>query len=401
MSTFENEEPGVIPTGVLPGDVHTVRLGDRTLTLVGTAHVSAESVVLVERMITDLVPDVIAIELDERRLAALQDPERWKKTDLYKLIRDGNIYVLFVQLLLQSFQKKISKDLGVKPGAEMMAAYELSQKLSIPALCIDRDIRITLKRAWARASWWSVIKVFVGLLGSLFDPQSVEADEIERLKQEDVLSAALNEFSELLPDVKTSLIDERDAYMAQKLLESSGSHILAVVGAGHVPGMLKQLQRTNSIAELDSIPPKTAFSRYSGWLFPAIICVLIVLGFVYGGKETSTEMVFNWILFTGGGAGIGAALCLAHPISIVTAILAAPLTTLHPMIGVGWCCGLTESYFRKPRVEDLERVSDDLQEWSGWWRNRVGRVLLVVTFSSIGAILGTWFGATSIVRSLI
>jgi len=237
-------------------DIHTLELAGKTITLIGTAHVSAESVTLVDRTIRERLPDLVAIELDDRRLEALKDPERWKKTDIYKSIKDGNSYVLLTQLLLQSFQKKISSELGVKPGAEMMAAYSVANSLGLRYLCIDRDIRITLKRAWARASWWSVTKVFFALISSLFDTKSVSADEIERLKEKDVLSAALEEFSELLPDVKTSLIDERDSYMAQKLLDASGNNILAIVGAGHIPGMLRELHKKNNIAELEKVPEK-------------------------------------------------------------------------------------------------------------------------------------------------
>jgi pheromone shutdown-related protein TraB len=382
-------------------DLHTIELEGKTITLVGTAHVSAESVALVDKTIRERMPDVVAIELDERRLEVLKDPERWKKTDIYKSIKDGNSYILLTQLLLQSFQKKISSEIGVKPGAEMMAAYSVAKALELKSICIDRDIRTTLKRAWARASWWSITKVFFALIASIFDTKKVSSEEIEKLKEKDVLSAALEEFSELLPDVKTSLIDERDSYMAQKLLDAPGKNILAIVGAGHVPGMLRELYKSNSIEELDKIPEKTGLSKFSGWIFPSIIISLVVVGFFVGGKDTSTQMVLSWVLFTGGFAALGAIISLAHPISILVAFIMAPLTTLHPLLAAGWFSGMSEAYFRKPRIEDLESVSDDLNSFSGWWKNRVSRVLLVVMFSNLGAALGSVVGATSIVRSIL
>jgi len=382
-------------------DIHTLELAGKTITLIGTAHVSAESVTLVDRTIRERLPDLVAIELDDRRLEALKDPERWKKTDIYKSIKDGNSYVLLTQLLLQSFQKKISSELGVKPGAEMMAAYSVANSRWRRYLCIDRDIRTTLKRAWARASWWSVTKVFFALISSLFDTKSVSADEIERLKEKDVLSAALEEFSELLPDVKTSLIDERDSYMAQKLLDASGNNILAIVGAGHIPGMLRELHKKNNIAELEKVPEKSGLLKLAGWIFPSVMVALVVLGFFVGGKDTSTQMVVSWILFTGGFAALGAIISLAHPLSILAAFVTAPLTTLHPLLAAGWFSGMSEAYLRRPRVEDLETVSEDLNTISGWWKNRVSRVLLVVMLSNLGAALGSILGATSIVRSIL
>jgi len=376
--------------------------GDTALTVVGTAHVSKESVVLVEEVIREQQPDIIAVELDSRRLETLLDPDKWKNTDLYKVIKDGNAHLLFIQLLLQSFQKKISDELGVKPGAEMLRAVELSKELGVELICIDREIRTTLKRAWASASAWSLVKVSFAMLGSLFETSStVSKDEIEKLKEHDALSAALLEFSELLPDVKESLIDERDRYMAEKLRGlPNGKKIVAVVGAGHVPGMTIELTRTNDLNKLDEIPAKRGFFKFSGWIFPAVILILIVAGAFFGGASTSTEMVVSWILITGTFSALGALLSLAHPLSILAAFISAPLTTLHPLLAAGWFSGLSEVALNRPRVSDLERVGEDLGSLRGWWRNRVSRILLVVLFTNLGASVGAIVATTQLLRSV-
>ncbi len=386
---------------VIDANVSELLLGSKKVTLIGTAHISHESVALVERVIEERRPDVVAIELDSRRLHALQDPERWKQTDLYRVIRDGNSYVLLTQLILQSFQKRISKELGIQPGAEMLTAVVMAQATGARLECIDRDIRLTLKRAWARAGWWSLIKVFFALLLSFFDKNSVDAEEIERLKKSDVLTAALEEFSALLPDVKTSLIDERDAYMAQKLRDVSGQHIVAVVGAGHVPGMLRAIEREHDLSLLEAIPPKSPWGKRIAWAFPVIIVALIAVIARSGGKDATQELVIAWILLTGGLASLGALISFAHPLSIITAFLVAPLATLHPMLRAGWFAGLVEAYLKRPRVLDLENVGEDLVSLRGWWRNRVSHVLLVVALTNIGAAVGRIIGAIKIVRAVL
>lgn len=382
-------------------NVSEIRVGVKKVLLVGTAHVSEESVSLVEQVIREVRPDAVAIELDIKRFEALSDPDRWKQTDLYKVIKDGNSYLLFTQLLLQSFQKKISQDLGVKPGAEMLAGANAAKEIGSQIICIDRDIRLTLKRAWLRASWWSVIKVFFALAASIFDPKKVESDDIERLKEQDVLSAALEEFSTILPDVKTSLIDERDSYMAEKIRQTPGEVIVAIVGAGHVPGITREVNRPHDLIQLEALPPKTIKSKLLSWSFPAIIFTMVVIGFFMGGGSTSQEMVESWIFITGTFAAIGALIPLGHPLSIATAFVTAPLTTLHPLLAAGWFSGLVEAMIKKPRVADLESISEDLNSIRGWFKNRVSRVLLVVMFTNLGAALGAVVGTMKLVKQLL
>jgi pheromone shutdown-related protein TraB len=369
------------------------------LTLVGTAHVSRSSVELVEKVIREKRPAVVAVELDERRLKNLLNPDAWKQTDLFKVIREGNSHLLLTQLVLQSFQRRVSKELGVTPGGEMLKAVEVANELGLKLVCIDRDVRITLKRAWARASWWSVAKVVFAMIGSVVERKSISQDEIEKLKESDALSAALLEFSEMLPDIKESLIDERDYYMAEKLKTLAPDTVVAVVGAGHLPGMKRALNERHDLSELESVPEKG--SPVIGWIFPALILLLIGIGAIYGGSSTSQEMILTWILTTGVLSALGALSCLAHPLSILTAFVAAPLTTIHPLLAAGWFSGLTEVWLRKPRVSDLEAVSEDLSTVGGWFRNRVSRILLVVALTNVGASIGSIVATTQLVRALL
>lgn len=369
------------------------------LTLVGTAHVSRSSVELVEKVIREKKPEIVAVELDDRRLTNLLNPDAWKQTDLFKVIKEGNSHLLLTQLVLQSFQRRVSKELGVAPGGEMLKAVEVANELGLKVVCIDRDVRTTLKRAWAKAGWWSVAKVVFAMIGSVIERKSITQEEIENLKESDALSAALLEFSEMLPDIKESLIDERDFYMAEKLKRLSRQSVVAVVGAGHLPGMKKALRQSNNLEELDRIPEKSR--SFIGWVFPLIVFLLIILGAVYGGSDTSQEMILTWILVNGVLAATGALLCLAHPLSIVTAFVAAPLTSVHPMLAAGWFAGLTEVWMRKPTVSDLEAVSEDLTTLRGWFRNRVSRILLVVAFTNLGSSIGTIVATTQMVRTLL
>lgn len=384
----------------LEPQVYRISNDSREIYLIGTAHVSRASVELVERKIREVQPKTVAIELDDKRYHSLKSQNKFRDQDLFTVIREGKSYVLFTQLLLAGFQRKIADELGVKPGEEMLTAGRVADELGLKTECIDREVKITLKRAWSSASLWTMTKLITGLFASLFDSTKVESHDIERLKNSDALEAVMGEFAELIPSVKVTLIDERDRYMAAKLARLSESPIVAVVGAGHVPGILKVINEKISLEELETLPPPRWTSKVLGWSIPAAVVGLIIAGFFYGGKDQSASMIGSWILSTGIPAAIGAAVARAHPLTIIATFFAAPITTIHPLIAAGWVSGLTEVFLRKPRVSDVEELTKDATTVRGWWKNGVTRILLVVMFANLGSALGALLGVGILARQL-
>lgn len=384
----------------LEQNVTKIDLGDRSIIIVGTAHISQSSAELAERIIREQKPDAVAVELCSSRYQSLRDPDRWKKTDLVSVLKEGRAYVLFTQLMLASFQKKMGDQLKVKPGLEMMVAIKTAEELSIPVILADREIKTTLRRAWAAVGTWSLIKIFFSSLwASIWSPKIDEA-EIELLKTGDALEALLEEFSDTLPDVKEPLINERDLYLASTIRDSAYKTVVAIVGAGHVPGIKTNIDLPIDRHSLEIIPPPSTASKVFGWGIPGLISLLIIAGFFTSGASTTLEMAKYWAIYTGIAAGVGSLICLAHPLTILSAAVAAPFTTLHPLLAAGWVAGLVEALIRKPTVQDLETITDDITSLKGLWSNRVARVFLIMIVTNLTTTVGMIWG-TKIVAHLL
>ncbi|MBX7137765.1 MAG: TraB/GumN family protein [Oligoflexia bacterium] len=373
-------------------NVDLLRYGEKEIYLVGTAHLSQASTELVDHVVREIRPDTVAVELCESRYRSLKDPDRWKNTDLLSVIREGRGYVLLAQLLLTAFQKKLGNQLKIKPGAEMMRAVAVADEVGAATVMADREIRTTLKRTWSVLSIWSAAKLIATMLGSVLGDHKIDEAEIERLKNTDALEGALQEFSEHLPSVRVTLIDERDQFLAAKIREAGQKKIVAVVGAGHVPGIKRHLNEAIDVEALSTVPPKSLRSRIGGWLFLAVFVGFIIYGFVQAGAEKGIDMMQMWFWVTGFAAAFGSALALAHPLTVLSAFIASPFTTLHPLLASGWVAALVEAMIRKPRVSDFETIADDITSVRGAYRNRISRILLVMiltnVFGSIGAVLG-------------
>jgi len=381
-------------------NVDLIEHDGRQFYIVGTAHVSKDSADLVEKTIRERKPDTVALELCDSRYETLSNPERWKETDIYTVIKSGRAYVLMAQFALATFQKKLADEFDIRPGEEMHRAMQVSHETDSEISLVDREVRTTLKRAWAGAGFWTLLKVMFSMFASMFEKQEISQEQIEKLKTGGELAAAIDEFSGSLPGVKVALIDERDQYLAAKIHASPGDTVVAVVGAAHVPGIKKVFGTDIDIAKLDEIPPPRKIFKIIGWGVPLLLLALIVTGFIVAGRETSEQMVLAWVLANGIAAALGTIIALAHPLTILTAFFAAPITSLNPTIAAGWVCGLTEAYLRKPRVIDLERVADDLTTVRGIWSNRVIKVLLVVVLANLGSSIGTFIGVGWIVSLL-
>lgn len=379
-------------------NVAIIELPGKQLYLVGTAHVSQSSVDLAEQVIREVKPDSVAIELCDSRYQSLKEPDRWKNTDIVKIIREGKVYVLLAQLVLAAFQKKLGDQLKIKPGAEMLHAAKVTEELGAKLVMADRDVRITLKRTWAKLGLWTMLKVLFAMVKGLFTKHEISQEEIERLKSEDALAAAMDEFSTAFPEVRGTLIDERDQYLAAKMREAPGSTIVAVVGAGHVPGIKNYLSKPIDIAALEQLPPKGPTRLILMWAIPALVIGTLAYIFMTAGAKQSISALEDWTLITGVTAAVGAALALAHPATVLVAFIVAPFTAINPFIRAGWLAGLMEAWLKKPVVGDFETVLSDLTTIRGIWRNRLSRVLLVVILTNLGARLGAILGIGHLIQ---
>ena len=384
----------------------TVTLGDKEIKLIGTAHVSRESIDEVKNIICEEKPDMVCVELDQGRLNSIIQNDNWEKLDLAKVFKEGKGFLLIANLVLASFQRRLGNELGVKPGEEMKIAVETAKELGIPYSLCDREVQTTLRRAWVRCGLWSKSKLLAALLASAFTTEKLSSEDIENLKNRNELDGMMGELADYLPAVKATLIDERDRYLAAKIWSSvqtdAGKKVIAVIGAGHMQGIKAHLEKLFSgeadadVGELDSIPPSGFFSKAIRFVIPAAVIALIAFGFFRAGTGIGLSMMLQWILWNGSLAALGAILALAHPLAIIISFLGAPITSLNPFIGVGILSGLVQVTFRKPRVKDVQDLSGDSASLKGLYRNRITRALLVFFLSSLGSSIGTFVSIPAI-----
>lgn len=380
-------------------DVHHLSVNGKQIVLVGTAHVSEASVDLVSEIISAEKPDTVCVELCQSRLEAIENPEKWKEMDIVSVIRQKRVYMLLSHLLLASFQKKIADKLNIVAGQEMLAAISGAKKSNAKIIPCDRNIRTTLARCWRLMGLKSKFSLGLELMGAMEEAENITQEEVEALKQKDALEMILEELGEIMPQVRTVLIDERDQYLVHNIRNAPGKKIVAVVGAGHVSGIKAHFEDEIDIKALDVLPPKSKLGPIFKWGFPSCIMALFIYGFFSGGAPAGLEMAAWWVGVNAFFAGLGAIAALAHPITILSAACAAPLTSLNPMIAAGWVSGLVEAWIRKPRVMDMENLSKDITTFSGFWKNKVTRILLVVVFCNIGSMIGTFVALPFIVRA--
>ena len=393
----------------LPPNVTVIEDGSRTLYLVGTAHVSQRSVEDVEAVIGGVEPDVVCVELCAQRFEALTQDDRWKHLDIFRVIREGKILFLLASLAVSSYQRRIGKELGVQPGAELLAAAKLAEESGAELYLIDRDVQITLKRTWGNLRFFDKIQMLGAVFASLFEEQRIEASDIEKLKEEGQLEDMLTQFSSAFPRVKGPLIDERDGYMASWLREVPGERVVAVVGAAHVPGIVRELQRLGvgsstrqeeprTREPLEALPKGATWGTLVTWAIPVIVLAAFVWGISGEDARSPQEMLYAWILPNAIAAGLLTTIAGGKLSSIIAATIGSPITSLNPLLNTGMVVGLVDAWARKPTVEDATRIPDDVQSWQGFYTNRFTRVLVVATAAMFGSALGAWIGAFLVVR---
>lgn len=353
---------------------------------------SQKSVDEVRRVIAEERPDTVCVELDEGRYKTLVDKAAWQKLNVFDIVRQKRVLFLLSSLALGAYQRRMGEKLGVIPGAELLAAVEAAEAIGAKVVLADRDVQATLKRTWANLSFFDKMQMASGLLAAPFAVEDIDEAKIEELKDKDTIGQMMHEVAEQMPRIKRPLIDERDEYLMSMIQEAPGKKIVGVVGAAHVAGMVTRLGMNVDRDELSKIPPPSPIMSVLKWVIPAIICGMFYWGFREHQGEGLKQMMIAWALPTAVFAGVTTIFALAHPLTVLTAFLAAPITTLNPTIGAGMVAGLVEAYLRKPTVEDCEEVHKAVTSFGALYKNRVTRVLLVVVFTSLGASLGAWVG---------
>ena len=368
-------------------------------TLLGTAHVSQASIDAVRAAIDSGAYQAVAVELDPGRLQSLTNPDALAQLDIVRVLRDGKAHLFAANLALAAYQRRLAEQLGVEPGAELKAAVQEARARALPFHLIDREIGLTFRRAMQRLGWWGRARTGAGILLAMVGDDEIGEDDIEKLKGGDVLEASFGEFAAHSPALYESVIAERDRYMAANLRELGGGEareVLAVVGAGHLPGLARHLREdvedpATVRRSLETVKPKSRVP----WMELVIGAFLVggfAWGFWHGGVDVGSDLLLQWVLATGILGAIGCAIAGGHPLSILAAFIASPLTPLHPALASGTVSAFVEATLRKPTYADFMALRDDVQTARGWWRNRVARVLLNFFLTSLGTAIGVWTG---------
>jgi len=373
-------------------NVTTLEQGDRTVYIVGTAHISEKSVREVRETIEALKPDTVCVELCKTRFDALQDEDRWEKLDIFQVIRQGKGLYLMSSLALSAYQHRLGERLGVRPGAELQEAVNAAAEVGAELVLADRDISATLKRTWANLSFFSKLKVMGVLMGTSFSQEEITEEELEKLKDRDHISEAMESFAQAMPQVKEPLIDERDQYLMSAIDDAPGQTIVAVVGAGHVNGMLEEAGKRADREALSVIPPPSKLLKSLKWIIPTLILAAFYYGWQHRDPMDLYQMVMAWLIPNSVAAALFSAIAGAKLVSIVTAFVASPITSLNPTIGAGMVVGLVEAWARKPTVADAKSLGVDMQTFRGVRKNAISRVLLVALAATLGSAVGAWIG---------
>ena len=384
-----------------------VTVGTTTVRLLGTAHVSRASAEAVANELASGTYDEVAIELCSNRYQGMVEPDALARMDLFEVIRSGKVPMMTAMLAMAAFQQRIAEQFGIEPGAEMRAAIEGACARDLKLHLIDRDVGTTLRRIYRNVPWYKRIYLFSGLFASIIVDEEIPESEIEALKAGDLLESTFAQFADDAHQIYEPLIDERDQYMAARLqdvAEQGAGRVLAVMGAGHLKGVRRYLElgfadRAARLRELETVPPPARWVKF----VPTLLVLVFVAGFVVGfwrSPQLGWSLVLQWIVITGRLAALGTLAAGGHVLTIISAALGAPLTTLHPAIGIGMVTAPVEAWIRKPTVADFKRLRQDTSSLAGWRHNRVARTFLVFFLSSIGAASGTYIAGFRIIRQV-
>lgn len=378
-------------------NITRIQLNGKEFILIGTAHVSKQSAEQVKEVIEAERPDSVCVELDEQRYESIRNKNKWKDMDIFKVIKERKATLLLMNLAISSFQKRMAKQFGIEAGQEMIQGIESAKEVGADLVLADRNIQITFARIWNNVGFWGKAQLLSQVFFSIFNKEEITEEELEKMKNQDTINAILKEFTESFPKLKTPLIDERDQYLAQKIKEAPGEKVVAVLGAAHVPGIMEEIHKEHDLKRLNERPPKSKVPKIIGWSIPVLILAIIAYTF-YANPSAGWQQAISWILWNGSLSAIGTAIAFGHPLAIVTAFIAAPITSLNPLLAAGWFAGAAQAYMRRPNVSDFEKLSEDVFSLKGFWHNKVTRILLVVVLANLGSSIGTFVGGADVIR---
>jgi pheromone shutdown-related protein TraB len=378
-------------------NITRIHMDGKEYILIGTAHVSRQSAEQVKEVVEAEQPDTVCVELDEPRYQSIVEGDKWKDTDIFQVIKDKKATLLLMNLAIGSFQRRMAKQFGIKPGQEMIQGIESAKEIGAELVLADRNIQITFSRIWNSVGFSGKAKLMTQIIYSIFSTDTITEEELEKIKSQDMLDSMLNEFTQVFPKLKTPLIDERDQYLAQKIKDAPGEKIVAVLGAAHVPGITKEIYNEHNLDKLNERPAKSKWPKIIGWAIPVMILAVIAYTFI-SNPDAGIQQGISWILWNGGFSALGVAIGLGHPLAILTAFIAAPFTSLNPLLAAGWFAGFVQAYFRRPNVGDFDSLSEDVLSVKGFWRNKVTRILLIVVLANLGSTVGTVIGGADVVR---
>lgn len=378
-------------------NITRIQIGTKEYILIGTAHVSKNSAELVKEVIETEQPDSVCVELDQGRYESITEGQKWQDMDIFKIIKEKKTTLMLINLALSSFQKRMADQFGIKPGQEMIQAIESAKDIDAKLVLADRNIQTTFARVWANIGFKGKMTLLSEIIYSIFSKETITEEELEQMKSKDTISSVLNEFTEHFPELKQPLIDERDQYLAEKIRRAPGKKIVAVLGAAHVPGITKEIHKRQNLNELTKVPPKSKWPKIIGWSIPLFIVAIIAYTF-FMNPDAGLQQTWSWILWHGSLAALGATIALAHPLAILTAFVAAPITALNPLLAAGFFAGFVQAIVRKPNVKDFETLSNDITSVKGFWQNKVTRILLIIVLSNLGSSLGTFIGGADVLR---
>ena len=373
---------------------------DKEIYLVKTAHVSKNSINDVKECIGEVKSDAICIELDEDRYKKISDPEKWSDTDIVKVIKEKKVGFLLVNIILASFQRRMAINMDSNSGGEMLEGIKQAKELNVPLVLADRPIKTTFSRIWNSLGLYEKSKLLVSIIGSIFDDEEISEEDLQALKEADALEAALNEVGKEFPNVKKILVDERDAYLSSKIKNAPGKKIVAIIGAAHAGGIERNLDKDIDINELNVVKKKKGISSIIKWLIPIAI-ISIIIYTLWSNRDAGLSQIKSWILWNGTLSALGTLLAFGHPLSILTAFVMAPITSLNPLLAAGWFAGIVEAMIRKPKVKDFENLGEDTNTLKGFWKNRVTRILLIVVFANVFSSIGTFISGLDIFTTFL
>ncbi|WP_186576389.1 TraB/GumN family protein [Aquibacillus kalidii] len=378
-------------------NITKLNVDGKEIILIGTAHVSKQSAEQVKEVIELEQPDSVCVELDAQRYQSIMEGNRWKEMDIFKVIKEKKATLLLMNLVISSFQRRMAKQFGINAGQEMIQGIDSAKEIGAELVLADRNIQITFSRIWSGVGFWGKARLMASLMASIFSNESITEEEMEKMKSQDMLNSMLNDFTEYFPRLKKPLIDERDQYLAQKIKEAPGDKVIAVLGAAHVPGIKKEIYNEQDLASLSEVPPKSKLPKIIGWSIPILIIAIIAYTFIVN-PSAGLQQTISWVIWNGSFSALGTLVALGHPLAILTAFIAAPITSLNPLIAAGWFAGLAQAFIRRPSVNDFETLAEDVYNVKGFWNNKVTRILLIVVLANIGSSIGTFIGGADVIR---